>query len=176
MKINKKGFVLAEAIIVAVFIVGIFTYMAMNILPLVSMYETASFYDNSNEMYSISVLYDELLGLDSRSYTLGRVYYFPVNSDDNTISCQYGTTTFSNCTEPTFTSPYFIDLIGNRLEISKIMIFKYTTSTSVPKVGERSLQTYFNYEKQKRTFAVNSTYIIAEFRNGKFSYINVNFS
>ena len=60
-KINKKGFALAEAIVVSVFVLGMFTYLAMNIIPLISKYDAVLKYDNPQEIYAANVLYDEVL-------------------------------------------------------------------------------------------------------------------
>lgn len=60
-KINKKGFALAEAIVVSIFVLGMFTYLAMNIIPLISKYDAVLKYDNPQEIYAANVLYDEVL-------------------------------------------------------------------------------------------------------------------
>ena len=177
MKINKNGFVLAEAIVVAVFIVGLFSYMAVNILPLLSMYETVSRYNNPNEVYAINTLYDEILGLGTNiTYQKSKIYYFQQDKSTNTMSCSIsGTSNYSNCSatsDATFSGEYFKHL-ARTLQIKKLIIFKYTTSFAIPEPGSKeiALSVYFNYEKQKSAFTNNIVYIIAEFDNGNLSYV-----
>ena len=64
MKKNNKGFVLAEAIIVSVFVLGMFTYLAMNVIPLISRYERVVNYDNPQEIYLANTLYEEMLNVE----------------------------------------------------------------------------------------------------------------
>lgn len=187
MKINKKGFVLAEAIVVAVFVVGLFTYIAVNILPLLTMYETVSKYDNPNEIYAINVLYDELKGqernlaLGTPGY-LGYVYDFTV--DDNKVECVYyykkNFSHICNLWFPTrsrvIISKYMEELIGRNLNIKSLLIFKYTGPNSLPYINEsngerRAFQMYFNYEEQRGSFRIGDVVIIARFNNDNFSYI-----
>ncbi len=63
MKKNNRGFVLAEAIVVSVFVLGMFTYLAMNVIPLISKYEKVSNYDNPQEIYLANLFYDELIDI-----------------------------------------------------------------------------------------------------------------
>ena len=65
MKKNNKGFVLAEAIIVSVFVLGMFTYLAMNVIPLISRYERVVNYDNPQEIYLANTLYEEMLNVEA---------------------------------------------------------------------------------------------------------------
>ena len=60
-KLNKKGFVLAESIVVSVFVLGIFTYLAVNVIPLVTQYDRAINYDNPQEVYAANILAEELI-------------------------------------------------------------------------------------------------------------------
>ncbi len=67
MKKNNKGFVLAEAIIVSVFVLGMFTYLAMNVIPLISRYERVVNYDNPQEIYLANTLYEEMLNVENNT-------------------------------------------------------------------------------------------------------------
>lgn len=72
MKKNNRAFVLAEAIVVSVFVLGMFTYLAMNVIPLISKYEKVSNYDNPQEIYLANLFYDELIDMkivDTNSLT-----------------------------------------------------------------------------------------------------------
>ena len=50
-KVDNKGFVIVETIIVAVFIIGICTFLFANFLPLIGDYERISNYDDLDSKY-----------------------------------------------------------------------------------------------------------------------------
>jgi hypothetical protein len=52
-KINQKGFVLAETLVVAVFLMAIFTLIFTNFYPLIGEYEKRETYDDVDGKYSI---------------------------------------------------------------------------------------------------------------------------
>jgi len=51
--INNHGFVMVETIIVAVFVMGICTFLFANFLPLIGDYERVSTYDSVNAKYKV---------------------------------------------------------------------------------------------------------------------------
>jgi len=53
---NKSGFVLAEAIIVGVFVLGLFTFLFMNVIPLIGRYEAAEGYDTVDGVYNANLI------------------------------------------------------------------------------------------------------------------------
>ena len=76
-KCNRKGFLLAEAIIVGVFVLSLFTFLFVNIVPLVGKYESFEKYDTVEGTYNthlirLMILNSEravdILKLGSRSY------------------------------------------------------------------------------------------------------------
>ena len=50
-KLNKKGFVLAETLIVTVFVMTIFTLLYVNFFPLLGEYAKREFYDDIDSKY-----------------------------------------------------------------------------------------------------------------------------
>ena len=52
-KLNNKGFVLAETLVVSVFILSIFTLIFINFYPLIGQYEKREFYDDIDSKYDI---------------------------------------------------------------------------------------------------------------------------
>lgn len=50
-KLNKKGFVLAETLVVAVFVMALFSIIYMNFYPLVGEYDRREFYDDVDSKY-----------------------------------------------------------------------------------------------------------------------------
>lgn len=55
-KLNNKGFVLAETIIVGVFVIGLITFLFLAILPLIGEYEKREKYDTLNSKYDIHLV------------------------------------------------------------------------------------------------------------------------
>lgn len=55
-KINKKGFVLAEAIVVGIFVLSLFTFLFTNIIPLIGEYEANEKYDTIDGVYNANLV------------------------------------------------------------------------------------------------------------------------
>lgn len=55
-KTNKNGFVLAEAIVVAVFVLSLFTFLFSNLVPLVGEYEAHEKYDTIDGVYNTNLI------------------------------------------------------------------------------------------------------------------------
>lgn len=68
--INKKGFVLAEAIVVGVFVLSLFTFLFVNIIPLVGKYEEQEMYDTIDGVYATNLIRAMILGDDNMSTVL----------------------------------------------------------------------------------------------------------
>lgn len=62
MKIkNKKGFILAEAIVVGIFVLSLFTFLFINIIPLVGEYEASQEYDTIDGVYNANLVRSMIL-------------------------------------------------------------------------------------------------------------------
>ena len=131
MKKNNKGFVLAEAIIVSVFVLGMFTYLAMNVIPLISRYERVVNYDNPQEIYLANTLYEEMLNVED------------INSDSD-IELSIENTNNGTEEEPNLTctrkgactgSDDFYTKLGKALKIEAI----YTYDTTNPNKNCKSI-------------------------------------
>ena len=55
-KSNEKGFLLAEAIVVGVFVLSLFTFLFVNVVPLVGRYEVAENYDTIDAIYNTNLI------------------------------------------------------------------------------------------------------------------------
>ena len=55
-KLNKKGFLIAESIIVGVFVLSLFTFLFVNVVPLVGQYEAREKYDTINGAYNANLV------------------------------------------------------------------------------------------------------------------------
>jgi len=105
MKNKCKGFVLLETLIVAVFMIGIFTFLYSAVIPLLGTYEDLTNKSNIDVVYKLYHL-RELLYVDEN-------YEDIVDSDYGTISCD----AFSNSTAcKRLVSSDFLDL-GSNYEI-----------------------------------------------------------
>ena len=140
MKKNNKGFVLAEAIIVSVFVLGMFTYLAMNVIPLISRYERVVNYDNPQEIYLANTLYEEMLNVED------------INSDSN-IELSIENTNNGTEEEPNLTctrkgactgSDDFYTKLGKALKIEAI--YTYDTGKDCGDIeNDKGLKNYCEY-------------------------------
>lgn len=153
MKKNNKGFVLAEAIIVSVFVLGMFTYLAMNVIPLISRYERVVNYDNPQEIYLANTLYEEMLNVEN------------INSDSD-IELSIENTDNGSEVEPNLTctrtgactgSDDFYTKLGKALKIEAI----YTYDTTNPNKNcksisnDKGLRNYCEYYTKRKDKAGN---------------------
>jgi len=66
MKINnKKGFILAEAIVVGIFVLSLFTFLFVNIIPLIGEYEANEKYDTIDGVYNANLVRSMILNDDN---------------------------------------------------------------------------------------------------------------
>ena len=75
-KINKKGFVLAEAIVVAVFVLSLFVFLFSNLVPLVGQYEAHEKYDTIDSVYNTNLIRTMIMS-DSNVNNTSHVISFP---------------------------------------------------------------------------------------------------
>ena len=146
MKKNNKGFVLAEAIIVSVFVLGMFTYLAMNVIPLISRYERVVNYDNPQEIYLANTLYEEMLNVEN------------INSDSD-IELSIENTDNGSEVEPNLTctrtgactgSDDFYTKLGKALKIEAI--YTYNTDNNCERISnDKGLRNYCEYYIKRKT-------------------------
>lgn len=135
MKKNNKGFVLAEAIIVSVFVLGMFTYLAMNVIPLISRYERVVNYDNPQEIYLANTLYEEMVELEPSNNVQNNII---MNINSNVLKCNDRHNT--NCTG----SAEFYEELGKALKIKAI--YTYDTGNNCEKISnDKGLRNYCEY-------------------------------
>lgn len=133
MKKNNKGFVLAEAIIVSVFVLGMFTYLAMNVIPLISRYERVVNYDNPQEIYLANTLYEEMLNVEGTNNIKKSVLLEEndvSNENKSKLTCDRETPNVE-CTG----SDGFYEELGKALKIEAI----YTYDTTNPNKNCKSI-------------------------------------
>lgn len=177
-KINKKGFVLAETIVVGVFIVGLLTFIILNILPLIGDYEKVEKYDTLDHKYSVHLIrkmiliespnkINDILSLNKDSYAKYDTSQFCLKFEHN------------NYCNSLLSQDY--------LDVKSIIITSYKTTALKDQANlasnnfNRSLKEYINYlpthEYMVTTYARYEKYkrIIVEFNDGHFSNIEVKY-
>lgn len=141
MKKNNKGFVLAEAIIVSVFVLGMFTYLAMNVIPLISRYERVVNYDNPQEIYLANTLYEEMLNVENNTNINSDIELSIENTNNGTeeepnLTC----TRKGACTG----SDDFYTKLGKALKIEAI--YTYDTGKDCGDIeNDKGLKNYCEY-------------------------------
>ena len=146
MKKNNKGFVLAEAIIVSVFVLGMFTYLAMNVIPLISRYERVVNYDNPQEIYLANTLYEEMLNVEGTNNIKNYINLSVLLEEDDVsnenkskLTCDRETQNVE-CTG----SPDFYEELGKALKIEAI--YTYDTGKDCGDIeNDKGLKNYCEY-------------------------------
>ncbi len=133
MKKNNKGFVLAEAIIVSVFVLGMFTYLAMNVIPLISRYERVVNYDNPQEIYLANTLYEEMVELETSNNVQNNII---MNINNNVLECNDSSNT-------TCTGSNVYKKLGKALKIEAI--YTYTSTNTCNSINDKGLKNYCEY-------------------------------
>lgn len=143
MKKNNKGFVLAEAIIVSVFVLGMFTYLAMNVIPLISRYERVVNYDNPQEIYLANTLYEEMLSVENNTNNIAlsvSVLVSNTNEEEKELKLTCTRTPNEKCTG----SPDFYEELGKALKIEAI--YTYDTGKDCGDIeNDKGLKNYCEY-------------------------------
>jgi hypothetical protein len=68
---NRKGFVLVESIVTSVFVLGLFTFIVSNILPLIAEYDKGFSYDTIESVYDAHMIRKMILrNSDQRVYSI----------------------------------------------------------------------------------------------------------
>lgn len=152
MKKNNKGFVLAEAIIVSVFVLGMFTYLAMNVIPLISRYERVVNYDNPQEIYLANTLYEEMLNVENISNINTDIELSIENTNNGTevepkLTCTSTRTVGGNCTG----SVKFYEGLGKALKIEAIYTYDTDNNCESESIkSDKGLKNYCEYYTKRK--------------------------
>ena len=150
MKKNNKGFVLAEAIIVSVFVLGMFTYLAMNVIPLISRYERVVNYDNPQEIYLANTLYEEMLNVKNINNINTDIELSIENTNNGTevepkLTCTR--TVGGNCTG----SVKFYEGLGKALKIEAIYTYDTDNNCESESIkSDKGLKNYCEYYTKRK--------------------------
>lgn len=187
-KISKNGFVLAETIIVGVFIMGILATLIINVLPLVGDYERLSNYDNLDKIYAANdFLKYSMLTADKEGIL---ALYDPSSFSSNTynpIAYYYIAASDEFCDSDFYNSSYCDEMV-KYFDIKKIVLTRYNMSHLKEDLSglvhdgkvDRGLADYIKYlptyDSQSNTaFAKYKNYkrLILEFNDGTYASIEV---
>jgi len=161
MKLNKKGFMLAEVVVVSVVLIStiVGTYAGFN--KAYSGYKERSNYDNIDALYAAKDIKDYLI----ENYKINNL----INTTDqikDITSCQ----TFA-CTEE---EKKMYENIKTLNDISKIYFSKYDISNINIKNASNQLSNYINYLKKESSISDEGYRIIIETNNKKFATLSLN--
>lgn len=162
MKKNNKGFVLAEAIIVSVFVLGMFTYLAMNVIPLISRYERVVNYDNPQEIYLANTLYEEMVELETSNNVQNRITMSINNNNNNVLKCNDSVSVNNTCTG----SSEFYEELGKALKIEAIYTYDTDNNCESESIkSDKGLKNYCEYytkrkDKDGNTKAITKAFMI----------------
>lgn len=163
MKKNNKGFVLAEAIIVSVFVLGMFTYLAMNVIPLISRYERVVNYDNPQEIYLANTLYEEMLSVENNTNIKTDIALSVLVSNTNEekelkLTCTRPVG--GNCTG----SVEFYEELGKALKIEAIYTYDTDNNCESESIkSDKGLKNYCEYYTKRKDKAGNPKTITKAF-------------
>lgn len=166
---KKNAFVLAESVVTAVFVLSFFTFIIVNMLPLIGEYESSLNYDDVQSKYDTHLIRKMLLRDDDcRSFNLINLSmsnaYYEFNSDE---LCLY-LKNQNYC--KVLLSPQYLD-------VKKVIITNYT-GESLKRIGtsqdspfDRVLTDYLRYMPVYQSLPLGSDVmqrrIVVEFNDGR---------
>ena len=173
---NKKGFVLVETIVVSVFVLGLFTFIIANIIPLIGEYEKESDYDSIESIYSAHMVRKMILKSENQRIaslaTLPSEGYYMFDGDE---ICYY-LTNINYCKKL---------LSRNFLDVKKIILTNYVISNDFKKRSQnfdRATREYISQmQKYNNTGLDTSEYdferrLIIVFNDGRITNIELLFN
>lgn len=190
-QIDSKGFVIVETIIVAVFIVGICTFLFANFLPLIGEYEKVSNYDNLDSKYKTHEIRKMILREIDSNYSKKSVFtnYISDNSGYNIYKTYKVTendleiTKYELC-DSLKNINYCNALLGETFtDVKEIVVTPFKLSALKREIEDdndasRALKEYIEYLPSYSKYSSNyDNYyrIIVVFNNGNIANIEVNY-
>ena len=169
---DKKGFVLAEAIVTGVFVLGLFSFIAINILPLVNSYHKSINYDNLETVYLANTLKDELdlreFDYQNGKYEIGKndKIFFTLKSTDGDVDLS------------SIYDEKFLKVLYEYFKISELYIITPNSSKNPSSYIHisRSMKEYSNYYyiKNIQKGNKNNKIMLVKFQNNSFAGVVIN--
>lgn len=190
-KIDNHGFVIVETIIVAVFVVGICTFLFANFLPLIGEYEKISNYDDLDSKYKTHEIRKMILREIDNDYSKRKIFtsYIEDNSGYHLYKNYKQTINdeeiikYELCDNLKNVN-YCNKLLGDKFTNAKeILVTSYKLSNIKREIKEdtnisREIKEYINYlpSYSKLSNTYDKYYrIIVVFNNGNIANIEVNY-
>lgn len=174
-KINNKGFVLVETIIVSVFIMGLCTFLFLNILPLIGEYEKIENYDSLDSKYAIheirKFILREIKADSTKKTVLTSVSSFYKYTNNNDFCNKFSNNNYCN----KLLSSDYLDVTGIIISNFKL---SYKNSISNSSTLNRGMKEYIEYlpTYSKYSSRYNNYYrLIIEFSSDKYATIEVKY-
>lgn len=188
-KIDNRGFVMVETIIVAVFVIGICTFLFKNFLPLIGDYERVSEYDTVDSKYKLHEIRKMILRDIEKDGSIKNIFT-SIPSGDGYVKYSIYTTEVEDKTitkhslcDSLVSINYCNTLLGEYyLNVKDIYITSFKLSKMKASVktlsGNRALKEYIKYLPSYSKYS--STYdnyyrIIVSFNNGEMANIEVHY-
>lgn len=174
--INTKGFVLAESIVVGVFIITLLTFLILNILPLIGDYERIEKYDALDKKYNAHLIRKMIL-LEEDSTVISNILTIGPNGYSSYPDISVFCDKFNN-------EDYCNSLLSSDyLDVKSIIVSSYNTQRLKDHSNEfsRRIEDYIEYipthEYMTSNFIRYQRYkrIIVEYNDGNFANIEVNY-
>lgn len=171
---NNKGFVLVETIVTAVFVLGLFSFLIANVLPLVGDYEKNLDYDSIESKYDAHLIRKMILK-DNNSCRIENLVTLPAKDYyefEGTDLCLYLSNV--NYCQKLLSSDY--------LDVKKIVLTRYDVSSLKNNTDsfERALAEYIDYiPEYSNTSVTNATQyfykrrLIIYFNDGRITNIEL---
>lgn len=187
--INNNGFVMVETIVVAVFIIGICTFLFANFLPLIGDYERVSDYDSVNSKYKVHEIRKMILRDLNNNSSLNTIFLnIPSNEGYNIYSIEKieredeAIIKHQLCDKLDSVN-YCNKLLGeNHLGVKDIIITKFKLSkikASIKELeGKRELKEYIDYLPSYSKYGSrydNYYRLIVSFNDGNIANIEVQY-
>lgn len=139
---NKKGFVLVEAIITSVFVLGLFAFIIANVLPIIGDYDKERNYDTIESIYDAHMIQKMLLRDDSTR--LSNLLTLPLDDGDKGYYVFEGN---SICNYVENTNYCKTLLSRSYLDVKKIVLTTFDTTYLKEEASnfERALKEYIEW-------------------------------
>lgn len=170
-KNNSNGFVLVEAIITSIFVLGFFSFIISNLLPMVGEYEKSLDYDSISSKYDAHLIRKMILKDNScRTENLINLSTYDYYEFNGTDICLY-LNNINYCKKL---------LSEDYLDVNKIILTRYNTSTIKAKSDkfDRVIKEYIDYiPKYESTININQYFyqrrLIILFNDGRITNIEL---
>lgn len=177
--IDNRGFVIVETIIVAVFVIGICTFLFANFIPLIGDYERINKYDDLDSKYKTHEIRKMILREISATEDKKSIFTGYISSNSG-----YHIYSVADLCSKLDNPNYCNKLLGEQfIDVKEIVVtpFKlYNVKTAIKNNNNasRALKEYINYlpKYDKYDGTYDSYYrIIVVFNNGHMANIEVNY-